>query len=60
MSVAQLILAAIGLPKEDRLASRRLSVLDAASAISWGVLRGDDEIVERGRTTLAWLEVPSA
>ncbi|MDX3435613.1 hypothetical protein [Streptomyces stelliscabiei] len=60
MSVAQPIPPTLGLPKEKQLASRRLSALDAASAISRSVPNGDDNIVERGRATLARLEVPAA
>ncbi|TPQ21253.1 aminoglycoside phosphotransferase family protein [Streptomyces sporangiiformans] len=48
------------LTAEEQWALRCLSVLDAASAISWGVPNGDDEIVERGRATLARLEVQAA
>ncbi|MCT9075305.1 aminoglycoside phosphotransferase family protein [Streptomyces fulvoviolaceus] len=49
-----------GLTAEEERALRCLSALDAASAIAWGVPNGDHEIVERGRATLARLEVPSA
>ncbi|MFJ8637395.1 hypothetical protein [Streptomyces sp. NPDC093568] len=49
-----------GLTGEEERALRCLSALDAASAISWGVPNGDHEIVERGRATLARLEVPAA
>jgi Ser/Thr protein kinase RdoA (MazF antagonist) len=45
---------------EEQWALRCLSVLDAASAISWGVPNGDDEVVARGRATLARLEVQAA
>ncbi|MFD4554890.1 aminoglycoside phosphotransferase family protein [Streptomyces sp. NPDC058469] len=45
---------------EEERALRCLSALDAASAISWGVPNGDREIVERGRATLARLEVQAA
>ncbi|TLS44382.1 aminoglycoside phosphotransferase family protein [Streptomyces montanus] len=53
------------LSAEEQWALRCLSVLDAASAISWGVPNGDGEIgdaeiVERGRATLARLEVQAA
>ncbi|TCR22939.1 aminoglycoside phosphotransferase family protein [Streptomyces sp. BK205] len=48
------------LSDEEERALRCLSALDAASAISWGVPNGDREIVERGRATLARLEVPAA
>ncbi|MET7685684.1 hypothetical protein [Streptomyces sp. NPDC005423] len=60
MSVVQPIPPILGLPKEKQLASRRLSALDAASAISRSVPNGDDNIIERGRATLARLEVPGA
>ncbi|MEU6349641.1 aminoglycoside phosphotransferase family protein [Streptomyces sp. NPDC047072] len=49
-----------GLTGEEERALRCLSALDAASAIAWGVPGGDQEIVERGRATLARLEVPAA
>lgn len=45
---------------EEQWALRCLSVLDAASAISWGVPNGDEAIVARGRATLARLEVQGA
>jgi Ser/Thr protein kinase RdoA (MazF antagonist) len=45
---------------EEERALLCLSALDAASAISWGVPNGDREIVERGRATLARLEVQTA
>ncbi|MFE9601477.1 phosphotransferase [Streptomyces hokutonensis] len=45
---------------EEERALLCLSALDAASAISWGVPNGDREIVERGRATLARLEVQPA
>ncbi|MEW2401379.1 aminoglycoside phosphotransferase family protein [Streptomyces sp. NPDC046862] len=48
------------LTAEEERALRCLSALDAASAISWGVPNGDREIVERGRATLARLEVQAA
>ncbi|CAM5366031.1 hypothetical protein [Streptomyces viridochromogenes] len=60
MSVAQPIPPTLGLPKKKQLASRRLSALDAASAISRSVPNGGDNIVERWRATLARLEVPAA
>ncbi|MCX5357798.1 aminoglycoside phosphotransferase family protein [Streptomyces sp. NBC_00124] len=48
------------LTAEEQGALRCLSVLDAASAIAWGVPNGDDLIVARGRATLARLEVQAA
>ncbi|MFE9880174.1 hypothetical protein [Streptomyces sp. NPDC005784] len=45
---------------EEERALRCLSALDATSAIAWGVPNGDLEIVERGRATLARLEVQAA
>ncbi|MFC3574807.1 aminoglycoside phosphotransferase family protein [Streptomyces yaanensis] len=39
----------------EEIALRCLSALDAASAISWGVPHDDQEVVERGRRTLARL-----
>jgi Ser/Thr protein kinase RdoA (MazF antagonist) len=48
------------LTAEEHGALRCLSVLDAASAIAWGVPNGDDVIVARGRATLARLEVQAA
>lgn len=48
------------LTAEEQWALRCLCVLDAASAISWGVPNGDDAIVARGRATLARLEVQVA
>lgn len=48
------------LTDQEQWALRCLSVLDAASAISWGVPHGDHEIVARGRATLARLEVQAA
>ncbi|MFD8814200.1 phosphotransferase [Streptomyces sp. NPDC059627] len=49
-----------GLTSDEERALRCLSALDAASAIARGVPNGDREIVERGRATLARLEVPTA
>ncbi|MDQ1033193.1 hypothetical protein QF035_010775 [Streptomyces umbrinus] len=49
-----------GLTAQEQWALRCLSVLDAASAISWGALHGDDEIAARGQATLARLEVQAA
>ncbi|MGW5650619.1 hypothetical protein [Streptomyces humi] len=49
-----------GLTSDEERALRCLSALAAASAIAWGVPNGDREIVERGRATLARLEVPNA
>jgi hypothetical protein len=48
------------LTAEEEWALRGLCALDAASAIAWGVPNGDGEIVERGRATLARLEVQAA
>lgn len=48
------------LTDEEERALRCLSALDAASAIAWGVPNGDREIAERGRATLARLEVQAA
>ncbi|GAB2992506.1 hypothetical protein GCM10023080_067990 [Streptomyces pseudoechinosporeus] len=48
------------LSDEEQWALRCLCALDAASAISWGVPNGDLQIVERGRATLARLEVQVA
>ncbi|MFF4205617.1 phosphotransferase [Streptomyces sp. NPDC001668] len=48
------------LTAEERWALRCLCVLDAASDIAWGVPNHDLEIVERGRATLARLEVQAA
>ncbi|WP_331753238.1 hypothetical protein OG440_39680 (plasmid) [Streptomyces sp. NBC_00637] len=48
------------LTAREQWALRCLCVLDAVSAISWGVPNGDDEIVARGQATLARLEVQAA
>lgn len=44
----------------EQRALRCLSALDAASVIVWAVPNADHEIVERGRATLARLEMPAA
>lgn len=47
------------LSDEEVWALRCLCAVDAASAIAWGVPNGDHAIVDRGRATLARLEVQS-